>query len=68
MDHGIQFNNLKVDEFYQGYGVKLDFSSVYYTQANGMAEVTNKVIVNNLKKNLDDKKFFFWLEELLNVL
>ena len=67
MDNDTEFNNLKVEEFFKGYGIKLNFFGVYYPHANGMARETNKVIVNNLKKNLGDKKRNC-LEELQKVL
>ena len=56
MDNDTQFNNPKVEEFCEGYGVRLNFFPIYYPQENGMEEETNRVIVNNLKKHLDDKK------------
>ena len=38
-----------------------------YPQGNGQAKVVNKVIVNGLKKRLDDAKGR-WVEELSHVL
>ena len=67
MDNKTQFNNLKVEEFCEGCGVRLNFLPIYYPQANYMVEATNKVIVNNLKKNMDDKKRNC-MEEFLMVL
>ena len=67
MDNGTQFNNLKVEGFCEMYGISVNYSSVYHSQANGMAEATNKVIVDNMRRNLEDKKGA-WLEELPKVL
>ena len=43
------------------------YSTLAYPQGNGQAEVINKVIVNGLKKKLDDVKGK-WVEELPHVL
>ena len=67
MDNGTQFNNAKVESFAEMYGIKINFSPVYHPQANGMAEATNKLIVGNLRRNLEDRRGA-WLEELPKVL
>ena len=67
MDNGTQFNNAKVESFGEMYGIKIKFSPVYHPQANGMEKVTNKLIVGNIWRNLEDKKGA-WLEELPKVL
>ena len=66
MDNGTQFNNAKVESFKKMYGIRINFSPVYHPQANGMAKVTNKLIVGYLRRNLDDKRVA-WLEELPKV-
>ena len=43
------------------------YSTLAYPQGNGQAETVNKVIVNGLKKRLDDAKGK-WVEELSHVL
>ena len=43
------------------------FRSPAYSQGNGQAEAVNKVIVNGLKKRLDDAKGK-WVEELPHIL
>ena len=48
-------------------GIKNRYSTPAYLQGNGQAEVVNKVIVNGLKKRLDDAKGR-WVEELPHVL
>ena len=58
-----------MEEFCEGYGVRLNLSLDYYPQENGMAEAMNKVIVNNLKQNLEEKREKEnWLDELPKVL
>ena len=47
-------------------GIKINFSLVYHLHANGMAEATNKLIVGNLQRNLEERTGA-WLEELLKV-
>ena len=48
-------------------GIKNRYSTPAYPQGNGQAETVNKVIVNGLKKRLDDVKGK-WVEELQHVL
>ena len=48
-------------------GIKNKYSTPAYPQENGQAEAVNKVIVNELKKRLDDAKGR-WVEELPHVL
>ena len=67
MDNGTQFNNQKVEGFCKIYGIRINYSPVYHPQVNGMVEATNKMIVENMWRNLEDKKGA-WLEELPKVL
>ena len=60
MDNGIQFNNLKIECLCEMYEIKVNYSPAYYPQANGMVEVTNKAIVGNMRRNLEDKKGAGW--------
>ena len=48
-------------------GIVNRYSTPAYPQGNGQAEAVNKVIVNGLKKRLDDAKGR-WVEELPHVL
>jgi len=48
-------------------GIKNKYSTPAYPQGNGQAEAINKVIVNGLKKRLDDAKGK-WVEDLPHVL
>ena len=45
----------------------MNYSPVYHPQANRMVEATNKAIVGNMRRNLEDKKRA-WLEKLPKVL
>ena len=47
-------------------GIKNRYSTSTYPQGNRQAEAVNKVIVNGLKKRLDDAKGK-WVEELPHV-
>ena len=66
-DNGLQFDS----KFFRRYCCDLEimnrYSTLAYPQGNGQAEIVNKVIVNGLKKRLDDAKGK-WVEELLHVL
>ena len=48
-------------------GITNRYSTSAYPQGNGQAEAVNKVIINGLKKRLDDAKGR-WVEELPHVL
>ena len=67
MDNETQFNNAKIEGFAEMYEIKVNFSPFYHPQANGMAEATNKLIVGNLRRNLEERKGA-WLEKLPKVL
>ena len=60
MDNRTQFNNLKIKSFCDKYGIRVNYSLVYYPQ-NGMAEATNKMVLGNIWRTLEDKKGV-WLE------
>ena len=66
-NNGLQFDN----KMFRGYCVELGitnrYSTLTYPQGNGQVEAVNKVIVNELKKMLDDAKGK-WVEELSYVL
>ena len=66
-DNGLQFNS----KMFRRYCSELEITNKYltlaYPQENRQTEVVNKVIVNGLKKRLDDAKGK-WVEELPYVL
>nr|XP_009619341.1 uncharacterized protein LOC104111365 [Nicotiana tomentosiformis] len=57
----------KVTKFLENLKIKRITSSPYHLSANGQAELTNKVIIQNLKKRLEAAKGK-WPEELPGVL
>ena len=66
-DNGLQFDSKTFRKYCSDLGIKNRYSTPAYLQGNGQAEAVNKVIVNGLKKRLDDAKGR-WVEELLHVL
>ena len=67
LDNGLQFDNKAFRSYYCKLGITNRYSTSAYPQGNGQAEVVNKVIVNELKKRLDDVKGR-WVEELPHVM
>ena len=68
----ISYNGLQFDsKMFRGYcnelGITNKYSTLAYPQGNEQAEAVNKVIVNGLKKRLNDAKGK-WVEELPHVL
>jgi len=55
-DNGPQFIGAQITEFLQSWQIKRITSTPYHPVGNGQAESTNKVIINNLKKRLQDSK------------
>ena len=66
-DNGLQFDSKTFMKHYSDLRIKNRYSTPAYPQGNGQAETVNKVIVNGLKKRLDDAKGR-WVEELAHVL
>ena len=66
-DNGLQFDSKAFRRYCCELGIPNRYSTPAYPQGNGQAEAVNKVIVNGLKKRLDDTKGR-WVEELPHVL
>ena len=66
-NNGLQFDSKAFRQYCSDLGIKNRYSTPAYPQGNGQAEAVNKVIVNGLKKRLDDAKGK-WVEELPHVL
>ena len=66
-DNGLQFDSKAFRKYCADLSIKNRYSIPAYPQGNGQAEVVNKVIMNGLKKRLDDAKEM-WVEELPHVL
>ena len=67
LDNGLQFNSKMFRRYCSELGITNRYSTPVYPQGNEQAEAVNKVIVNGLKKRLDDAKGK-WVEELPHVL
>ena len=66
-DNGRQFIDKELAKFYTSLGIKHITSSVEHPQTNGQAKAANKVILMELRKQLDSAKGR-WPEELVEVL
>ena len=66
-DNSLQFDSKSFRRYCCDLGITNRYSTPAYPQGNGQIEVVNKVIVNGLKKGLDDAKRK-WVEELPHVL
>nr|XP_023872226.1 uncharacterized protein LOC111984835 [Quercus suber] len=66
-DNGLQFDNKAFKWYCCDMKITNRYSTPTYPQRNGQVKAANKVIVNELKKRLDDAKEK-WVEELSHVL
>ena len=66
-DNRLQFDSKTFRGYCYELGIINRYSTPVYSQGNGQAEASNKVIVNGLKKRLDDAKGR-WVDELPHVL
>ena len=66
-DNGFQFDSKTFRSYYGELGIMNRYANLAYPQGNGQADAVNKVLVNGLKKRLDDAKGK-WVEELPHVL
>ena len=66
-DIGLQFDKKAFRNYCGELGITNRYSTHVYPQGNGQVKAVNKVIVNGLKKRLDDIKGK-WVEELPHVL
>ena len=55
-DNGLQFDSKAFRRYCSKLGIANRYFTSVYPQGNGQAEAVNKVIVNGLKKRLDDTK------------
>ena len=55
-DNGLQFDSKAFRRYYCELGITNRYYTSAYPQGNGQAEAVNMVIVNGLKKRLDDAK------------
>ncbi|XP_057734476.1 uncharacterized protein LOC130949887 [Arachis stenosperma] len=66
LDNGTQFDDKKFEDFLAGLGIRQKLLSVEHPQTNGQVEAANKVILQGLKKRLDQKKGV-WANELASL-
>lgn len=66
-DNGRQFNSFTFKEFLQEFGINDTRAAVAYPQANGQVENTNPIVLDGIKKILEDAGGS-WLEELQQIL
>ena len=66
-DNRLQFESKAFKRYCCELGIRNRYSTPTYPHGNGQAEAVNKVIVNGLKKRLDEAKGT-WVEELAHVL
>ena len=66
-DNELRFDNKAFRRYCCELGISNRYSTPAYLQGNSQAEVINKVIVNELKKRLDEVKGR-WVEELPHIL
>ena len=55
-DNGLQFDSKTFRSYCGELGITNRYYTLAYSQGNGQVEVVNKIIVNVLKKRLDDAK------------
>ena len=67
LNNGLQFDSKSFRRYCYDLGITNRYSTPAYPQGNGQAEAVNNVIVNGLKKRLDDAKGKL-VEELSHVL
>ncbi|KAK3007627.1 hypothetical protein RJ639_014113 [Escallonia herrerae] len=66
-DNGKQFDNPTFRTFCTNLAIKQRFTSVAHPQTNGQTEVTNRTLLQGIKKKLDGAKGL-WVEELPKIL
>ncbi|XP_074326700.1 uncharacterized protein LOC141664647 [Apium graveolens] len=64
---GKQFDNIEFREYCDDKNIELRFTSVVYPQENGEAEVSNRIILDGLKKRVERSRNT-WVDELLPIL
>ncbi|XP_074362142.1 uncharacterized protein LOC141702338 [Apium graveolens] len=66
-DNGKQFDNAVFKEHCDDNSIELRFTSVAHPQANGQAEIANRIILDGLKKRVEYSRNT-WVDELLPIL
>ena len=66
-DNGPQFAGARFREFCADHGIQLRFSSVAHPQTNGLVEVTNRSILDGLRRRVSAARSA-WVDELPSIL
>ncbi|KAL0386594.1 UNVERIFIED_CONTAM: hypothetical protein Slati_4545300 [Sesamum latifolium] len=66
-DNGRQFQGRRIQKWCQGLHIKQRFTSVPHPQSNGQVEVTNRILVQGIKRRLE-RVGGNWTEELTSAL
>lgn len=66
MDNGSQFISDNFQQFFQKWGIKVNYSTPRYPSSNDQVKALNKMLMNNLKKRLNSHKNK-WVEHLPSV-
>lgn len=66
-DNGTQLNNADFKKYCEDNAIDLRFTSVAHPQANGQAEVANRIILDGLKKKVEGSRNN-WVDEVLPIL
>jgi hypothetical protein len=53
-NQGTSFTSGQIHEFVNSYKIKLLNSSLYYAQANGQVESSNKILIKLIKKKIEE--------------
>lgn len=67
IDNAATFKSKRMISFCHKYHITLGHSTAYYPQGNGLAESSNKIIINIIKKVLEENKKN-WHKKLVNAL
>ncbi|KAL0433764.1 UNVERIFIED_CONTAM: hypothetical protein Slati_2710700 [Sesamum latifolium] len=66
-DNGRQFQGRRIQKWCQGLHIRQNFTTVAHPQANGHVEVTNRILVQGIKRRLE-RVGENWAKELTSVL
>ncbi|XP_022875582.1 uncharacterized protein LOC111394024 [Olea europaea var. sylvestris] len=66
-NNGQQFNNAQFKDFCSSLGIDHRLTSVSHPQSNGLAEVTNRIILQDLRTRIGDARGA-WSDELPSIL
>ncbi|KAL0355325.1 UNVERIFIED_CONTAM: hypothetical protein Sradi_3979400 [Sesamum radiatum] len=66
-DKGHQFQGRRIQEWCQGLHIKHRLTTVAHPQANGQVKVTNRILIQGIKRRLE-RVGGNWMEELTSVL